>query len=126
MASIFTSRDTGGHREERQNKLHQIEKQLHRGELPEIPSFETLEEYRVPFGIRDRCSALVLLLNECRFENFYLPWKCGDTKHAWEVCKTIDYHNRLKAKMHAAGHKDLSSAARTYKFFPSKEKSDLS
>ncbi|GAA98271.1 hypothetical protein E5Q_04954 [Mixia osmundae IAM 14324] len=35
---------------------------------------------RLPLGWRDNCAGLLIPLNKCRHENFYLPWKCTDEK----------------------------------------------
>ncbi|PSR72865.1 hypothetical protein PHLCEN_2v11232 [Hermanssonia centrifuga] len=62
-------------------------------------SQEELKAARVPLGWRDGCSALLLPLNVCRKEKYYLPWECENEKHAYE-----NYIRRMKllAKQKAA------------------------
>lgn len=31
---------------------------------------------KVPLPYRDSCAHLLIPLNNCRFDNFYLPWRC--------------------------------------------------
>lgn len=31
---------------------------------------------RLPLSYRDTCAHLLIPLNRCRFEEYYLPWKC--------------------------------------------------
>jgi NADH dehydrogenase (ubiquinone) 1 beta subcomplex subunit 7 len=31
---------------------------------------------RLPLPYRDSCAHLLIPLNRCRFEEYYLPWKC--------------------------------------------------
>jgi hypothetical protein len=40
---------------------------------------EAMSEARLPLAYRDSCANLLIPLNRCRFESYYLPWKC-------EVC----------------------------------------
>ena len=37
---------------------------------------EQMSEARLPLAYRDSCAHLLIPLNRCRFEEFYLPWKC--------------------------------------------------
>jgi len=37
---------------------------------------------RLPLAYRDSCAHLLIPLNKCRFDNYYLPWRC-------EVCFPI-------------------------------------
>lgn len=38
-----------------------------------------MSEARLPLAYRDSCAHLLIPLNRCRYEEYYLPWKC-------EVC----------------------------------------
>jgi len=40
---------------------------------------EQMSEARLPLAYRDSCANLLIPLNRCRYEEYYLPWKC-------EVC----------------------------------------
>lgn len=53
-------------------------------------------------GCREFCAHLLLPLNACRRENFYLPWKCEHERHAYEKCGYKDYQRRAadKAEKH--------------------------
>ncbi|KEI40581.1 uncharacterized protein L969DRAFT_85773 [Mixia osmundae IAM 14324] len=51
---------------------------------------------RLPLGWRDNCAGLLIPLNKCRHENFYLPWKCTDEKHGYEKCQYEDMMRRMK------------------------------
>jgi NADH dehydrogenase (ubiquinone) 1 beta subcomplex subunit 7 len=41
----------------------------------------------VPLHWRDYCSHALIPLNDCRRDNYYLPWKCGHERHAYEQCQ---------------------------------------
>ncbi|KAM6503448.1 NADH-ubiquinone oxidoreductase B18 subunit (NDUFB7) domain containing protein [Amanita muscaria] len=55
-----------------------------------------LKAHRVPLGWRDNCSALLLPLNVCRKNTYYLPWECEHDRHAYEKCQYDDYLHRMK------------------------------
>ena len=42
-------------------------------------SREAMSEAKLPIRYRDSCANLLIPLNRCRYEEYYLPWKC-------EVC----------------------------------------
>lgn len=46
---------------------------------PLAASREAMSEARLPLAYRDSCANLLIPLNRCRREEYYLPWKC-------EVC----------------------------------------
>lgn len=39
-------------------------------------SREAMSAARLPIPYRDSCAHLLIPLNRCRFEEYYLPWKC--------------------------------------------------
>jgi hypothetical protein len=39
-------------------------------------SREAMSEARLPLAYRDSCAGLLIPLNRCRYEEYYLPWKC--------------------------------------------------
>lgn len=50
-----------------------------REQLLTTPAEATREEMsaaRLPLAYRDSCAHLLIPLNRCRFEEYYLPWKC--------------------------------------------------
>ncbi|KAH9172174.1 NADH-ubiquinone oxidoreductase B18 subunit-domain-containing protein [Lactarius sanguifluus] len=59
-------------------------------------SQEELKAHRVPLAWRDQCSALLLPLNVCRKDKYYLPWECENERHAYEKCVS-SYMRRMKA-----------------------------
>ena len=50
---------------------------------------------RVDMVYRDFCAHLLMPLNECRRKSFYLPWKCGTERHAYELCQYQEYKRRV-------------------------------
>lgn len=46
---------------------------------------------RIPLEYRDYCANLLIPLNKCRGETFYLPWKCETERHAYEKCQYDEY-----------------------------------
>ncbi|KAI9452987.1 NADH-ubiquinone oxidoreductase B18 subunit-domain-containing protein [Russula earlei] len=57
-------------------------------------SQEELKAHRVPLAWRDQCSALLLPLNVCRKENYYLPWECENERHAYEKHVSSSFYIR--------------------------------
>jgi hypothetical protein len=37
---------------------------------------EAMSDARLPLAYRDGCAGLLIPLNRCRYEEYYLPWKC--------------------------------------------------
>ncbi|KAG0370053.1 hypothetical protein BGZ54_007945 [Gamsiella multidivaricata] len=56
-----------------------------------------MQDARLPLGYRDFCADLLIPLNKCRSETYYLPWKCQDERHVYEKCQYDDYIRRMKA-----------------------------
>lgn len=40
-----------------------------------------MRDAQLPLAYRDSCANLLIPLNRCRFETFYLPWKCEVGPH---------------------------------------------
>ncbi|KAF2686856.1 hypothetical protein K458DRAFT_297109 [Lentithecium fluviatile CBS 122367] len=53
---------------------------------------------RLPLPYRDSCAHLLIPLNRCRQEEFYLPWKCETERHSYEKCQYEEFKLRV-AKM---------------------------
>jgi NADH dehydrogenase (ubiquinone) 1 beta subcomplex subunit 7 len=53
----------------------------------------------VPLDLRNECAHLLLRLEKCREESFYLPWKCGGKKHTYDHCMQAVFAKRFKANM---------------------------
>ncbi|KAF9146620.1 hypothetical protein BGX30_012856 [Mortierella sp. GBA39] len=51
-----------------------------------------MQDARLPLGYRDFCADLLIPLNKCRSETYYLPFKCQDERHIYE-----NYLRRMKA-----------------------------
>ncbi|KAL1861844.1 hypothetical protein VTK73DRAFT_6904 [Phialemonium thermophilum] len=67
-------------------------------EIPRKATREEMSEARVPLAYRDSCAHLLIPLNRCRYETYYLPWKCEDERHSYEKCQYVEFKKRL-AKM---------------------------
>ncbi|KAL8915036.1 MAG: hypothetical protein Q9171_000476 [Xanthocarpia ochracea] len=67
------------------------------GEKP-LVTREQMSEARLPLAYRDSCAHLLIPLNRCRFEEYYLPWKCEDERHSYEKCQYDEFKKRV-AKM---------------------------
>lgn len=37
---------------------------------------DQMSEAKLPMAYRDSCANLLIPLNRCRYEEYYLPWKC--------------------------------------------------
>ncbi|OCK85002.1 hypothetical protein K432DRAFT_431869 [Lepidopterella palustris CBS 459.81] len=61
-------------------------------------SREAMSEARLPLAYRDSCAHLLIPLNRCRYEEYYLPWKCENERHTYEKCQYEEFKKRV-AKM---------------------------
>ncbi|KAL1649220.1 hypothetical protein SLS58_001795 [Diplodia intermedia] len=61
-------------------------------------SREEMTAARLPLAYRDSCAHLLIPLNRCRHEEYYLPWKCEDERHSYEKCQYEEFKKRV-AKM---------------------------
>ncbi|KAL2059264.1 hypothetical protein ABVK25_000556 [Lepraria finkii] len=68
------------------------------GGEPPRATREQMSEARLPLAYRDTCAHLLIPLNRCRFEEYYLPWKCVDERHSYEKCQYDEFKKRV-AKM---------------------------
>ena len=55
-----------------------------------VASVEELKRHRIDIGYRDFCAHMLIGLNQCRHETYYMPWKCTDERHAYEKCQYIE------------------------------------
>lgn len=39
---------------------------------------------------------MLIPLNVCRRDKYYLPWECENERHAYEKCQYDDYVRRMK------------------------------
>jgi len=63
-----------------------------------LPSQKDLHAARVELASRDHCAHFLIPLNECRRKALYMPWACGDARHAYEKCLYFDYKRRVAKK----------------------------
>lgn len=66
---------------------------------------ELLRTERIGLPFRDNCAHLLVPLNRCRKETFYMPWKCTHQRHIYEECQYIAWLARVEKK------KELAKAA---------------
>ncbi|TPX34850.1 hypothetical protein SmJEL517_g02589 [Synchytrium microbalum] len=59
-------------------------------------SQEDMAKSRIPVAWRDYCAHLLPELNQCRQDNYYLPWTCEKQRVAWTKCQYDDYQRRMK------------------------------
>ena len=38
---------------------------------------------KLPLAYRDQCAHLLIPLNKCRYDNYYLPWRCSVRSHSF-------------------------------------------
>ncbi|CAI5740039.1 unnamed protein product [Hyaloperonospora brassicae] len=65
-------------------------------EAPRLPTRQEMADAKVPLHYRDTCAGLLIPLNECRRETFFLPWKCQDLRHAYEKCQYEEWKTRVE------------------------------
>ncbi|KAK4121242.1 hypothetical protein N657DRAFT_635835 [Parathielavia appendiculata] len=92
---------------------------LEGAETPRRATREEMRDAKVPMQYRDSCAHLLIPLNRCRFETYYMPWKCEqsnpaprwrttpdrrltrfpqDERHSYEKCQYVEFKKRV-AKM---------------------------
>lgn len=59
---------------------------------------QEMMDNRVPIHVRDNCAGVLIPLNKCRRQNFYLPFKCEDERHSYEICMYEEYEKRRAIK----------------------------
>ncbi|KAJ9659266.1 hypothetical protein H2201_007416 [Coniosporium apollinis] len=59
---------------------------------------EEMSAARLPLAYRDSCAHLLIPLNQCRYREMYLPWKCENERHSYEKCQYEEFKKRV-AKM---------------------------
>ena len=62
---------------------------------------------------RDYCAHILIPLNKCRIDHYWLPWTCMDLKHAYEKCQFDEYARRTLVVGPANARTDPSSSRRT-------------
>ncbi|QKX56996.1 uncharacterized protein TRUGW13939_04104 [Talaromyces rugulosus] len=59
---------------------------------------QEMSDARLPLAYRDSCAHLLIPLNRCRRDEYYLPWKCETERHIYEKCQYNEFRKRV-AKM---------------------------
>ena len=79
-------------------------------------SKEEMKRAGIDLAYRDFCAHLLIPLNECRRKSFFLPWKCGDERHAYEKCQ-YEECAIASSSTNASKKKKLSSSRVVAVFF---------
>ncbi|THW21437.1 hypothetical protein D6D25_06880 [Aureobasidium pullulans] len=58
-------------------------------------SREEMSDARLPIPYRDTCAHLLIPLNRCRHNEYYLPWKCENERHSYEKCQYEEFKKRV-------------------------------
>uniref|UniRef100_A0A7S4MPP9 NADH dehydrogenase [ubiquinone] 1 beta subcomplex subunit 7 n=1 Tax=Vannella robusta TaxID=1487602 RepID=A0A7S4MPP9_9EUKA len=58
-------------------------------------SDELMAKEQLPFEGRDYCAHILIPLQRCRHETFYLPWKCVHERHLYGRCQFIESLRRI-------------------------------
>ncbi|KAJ4351401.1 uncharacterized protein N0V89_006743 [Didymosphaeria variabile] len=66
------------------------------GGEPQKATREEMSAARLPLAYRDSCAHLLIPLNRCRVDEYYLPWKCEDERHSYEKCQYEEFKLRVK------------------------------
>ncbi|EGP91242.1 unnamed protein product [Zymoseptoria tritici ST99CH_1A5] len=57
---------------------------------------EEMSAAKLPLAYRDSCAGLLIPLNKCRMDNYYLNWRCQDERHSYEKCQYEEFKLRVK------------------------------
>ncbi|KAF2838237.1 putative NADH-ubiquinone oxidoreductase B18 subunit [Patellaria atrata CBS 101060] len=72
---------------------------LDHGNKSSVPATrEEMSAAKLPLAYRDSCAHLLIPLNRCRYETYYMPWKCENERHSYEKCQYEEFKKRV-AKM---------------------------
>ncbi|KAI1207166.1 NADH-ubiquinone oxidoreductase B18 subunit-domain-containing protein [Annulohypoxylon truncatum] len=64
-------------------------------EAPPKATREEMRDAKLPLAYRDSCANLLIPLNRCRVDTYYLPWKCEDERHSYEKCQYVEFKKRV-------------------------------
>ena len=56
---------------------------------------EEMQNAKLDLAWRDFCAHLLIPLNQCRRNTFWMPWKCGHERHAYEMCQYKEFKRRV-------------------------------
>jgi NADH dehydrogenase (ubiquinone) 1 beta subcomplex subunit 7 len=68
---------------------------------PATATPQEMAENNLPMHARDYCAHILIPLNKCRRSTFYLPGKCEDELHSYEICMYKEYERRRAIKKEA-------------------------
>ncbi|KAH8056406.1 NADH dehydrogenase [Aureococcus anophagefferens] len=75
----------------------------HHEALPEGPATrKEMSDAGLLIAYRDACAHLLIPLNKCRRQTFYMPWECGHYRHEYEKCQYVEWLKRSKDETVAA------------------------
>ena len=77
-----------------------------------VATRKEMSDAKLPLRYRDSCAHLLIPLNRCRFEEYYMPWKCQvrprskavgdllltivkDERHSYEKCQYLEFKKRV-------------------------------
>lgn len=63
-----------------------------------IATEQQMKDARIDVAWRDYCAHLLIPLNKCRHQTFYLPWKCQHERHTYEKCQYGEHLREVAAK----------------------------
>ncbi|OTA87951.1 hypothetical protein M434DRAFT_399251 [Hypoxylon sp. CO27-5] len=64
-------------------------------DAPAKATREEMRDAKLPLAYRDSCANLLIPLNRCRVDTYYLPWKCNDERHSYEKCQYEEFKKRV-------------------------------
>ncbi|KAK7236281.1 quinone-specific NADH dehydrogenase [Aureococcus anophagefferens] len=71
----------------------------HHEALPEGPATrKEMSDAGLLIAYRDACAHLLIPLNKCRRQTFYMPWECGHYRHEYEKCQYVEWLKRARAR----------------------------
>mmetsp|Transcript_10967 Transcript_10967/g.16151 ORF Transcript_10967/g.16151 Transcript_10967/m.16151 type:complete len:84 (-) Transcript_10967:188-439(-) len=59
---------------------------------------EEMAAARIPLHNRDYCAHMLIPLNKCRSETWWMPFKCVDLRHAYEKCQYDEFKRRERIR----------------------------
>jgi hypothetical protein len=68
-----------------------------------------MRDAKLPLQYRDSCAHLLIPLNRCRFETWYMPWKCEVRDAPRERSRRRSSRNKTKIPQGERGEKEIPS-----------------
>jgi len=86
--------DGHGHDKKHKHGEHGHNGHGHHVEMPPKLTPQEMRQHEIPLLFRDECAAALIPLNQCRKENFGLPWKCNEPKTHYKHCMHAIWEQR--------------------------------